>query len=339
MTGTRPGESRVTVAPARWRDQPVVVRAPASSANLGPGFDALALALARHDVTVARVTSGGLDIQVTGEGSDSAGLGEAHLVVQAMRATFGRLGGQPPGIALRSRNTIPHGRGLGSSAAAIVTGVLAARGLVRGGAELLPDGEVLTLAADLEGHPDNVAACLAGSLTIAWTSGPAAGVGNTAATPSAAHLVRLPVLEQIHPVLCVPAEGLATATARGALPATVPHQDAAANSARSALLVAALTRDPTVLLDATVDFLHQEYRAGVLPHAADLLGRLRAAGVPAVLSGAGPSVLAFTVAGAGPGPDLVDSIAAETGTVWRISPLDVDRYGATLQTALPGERP
>ena len=325
--------------PARWRDQPVVVRAPASSANLGPGFDALALALALHDVTVARVTSGGLDIQVTGESSDTAGLGEAHLVVRAMRATFGRLGGQPPGLALRSRNAIPHSRGLGSSAAAIVTGVLAARGLVRGGAELLPDGEVLTLAAALEGHPDNVAACLAGSLTIAWTSGPAAGAGNTAATPSAAHLVRLPVLRQISPVLCVPAEGLATATARGALPATVPHQDAAANSARSALLVAALTQDPAVLLDATVDFLHQEHRAGVLPHATDLLGRLRAAGVPAVLSGAGPAVLALTVAGRAPGPDLVDSIAAETGTVWRISPLDVDRYGATLQTALPGERP
>jgi homoserine kinase len=323
--------------PGRWLDQPVVVRAPASSANLGPGFDSLALALALHDVTVAQVTSSGLDVEVTGEGSGTAGLGEAHLVVRAMRAAFGRLGGQPPGLALRSRNEIPHGRGLGSSAAAIVTGVLAARGLVRGGAGLLSDGEVLTLAADLEGHPDNVAACLAGSLTIAWT-GPAAGRGNPAATPSAAHLVRLPVLEQIHPVLCVPAEGVLTATARGALPATVPHQDAAANSARSALLVAALTQDPAVLLDATVDFLHQEYRAGVLPHAADLLGRLRAAGVPAVLSGAGPSVLAFTVAGVDPGPDLVDSIAAETGTVWRISPLDVDRYGATLQTALPGER-
>jgi homoserine kinase len=326
-------------ASARWLDRPVVVRAPASSANLGPGFDSLALALALHDVTVARVTSGGLDIEVSGEGGDTAGQREAHLVVRAMRATFDQLGGQPPGIALRGSNAIPHGRGLGSSAAAIVTGVLAARGLVRGGAELLPGHEVLTLAAGLEGHPDNVAACLAGGLTIAWTSGPAAGEGHTAATPSVAHLVRLTVLEQIRPVLCVPDQVLATATARGALPPTVPHQDAAANSARSALLVAALTQTPAVLLDATVDYLHQRYRAEVLPQAADLLGRLRAAGVAAVLSGAGPSVLAFTVAGADPGPDLVDSIAAETGTVWRISPLDVDLHGATLQTALPGERP
>lgn len=332
-------ESLLGGASTHWLGQPVVVRAPASSANLGPGFDSLGLALALHDVAVAQVTSGGLDIEVSGEGSDTAGLGEAHLVVRAMRAAFDRLGGQPPGITLRSRNAIPHGRGLGSSAAAIVTGVLAARGLVRGGADLLPDGDVLTLAAALEGHPDNVAACLAGSLTIAWTSGPADGERNTAATPSAAHLVRLTVLEQIRPVLCVPDQVLATATARGALPSTVPLQDAAANIARSALLVAALTQTPAVLLDATVDYLHQRYRAAVLPQTADLLGRLRAAGVPAVLSGAGPSVLAFTVAGADPGPDLVDSIAAEMGTVWRISPLDVDLHGATLQTALPGERP
>lgn len=139
-------------------------------------------------------------------------------------------------------------------------------------------------------------------------------------------------------MLCVPAEGLATATARGALPAAVPHRDAAANAARSALLVAALTRDPSVLFDATEDYLHQRYRAGVMPHTADLLGRLRAAGVAATVSGAGPSVLALTVAGRNPGPDLVDSIAAETGIGWRISPLDIDRQGATLQTAVPAER-
>jgi homoserine kinase len=323
---------------ARWPQQPVVVRAPASSANLGPGFDSLGLALARYDVVVARVTSGGLDIEVSGEGSHTAADGEAHIVVRAMRAAFDRLGGQPPGLALRSLNTIPHGRGLGSSAAAIVTGLLAARALAPDGAQRLPDGALLTLAAGLEGHPDNVAACLAGGLTIAWTSGPAAGLAQHAATPAAAHLVRLPVLEEISPVLCVPDEVLPTATARGVLPATVPHRDAAANSARAALLVTALTRRPAVLFDATEDYLHQAYRAGAAPHTAELLGRLRAAGVAAVISGAGPAVLAFTVTGLGPGLDLVGSIAAETGTTWRISPLDVDRQGATLQTALPGER-
>jgi homoserine kinase len=323
----------------QFADGPVRVTVPATSANLGPGFDSLGLALGLRDELVGEVTASGLEVEVRGAGADDVARDEANLVIRAMRAAFEAMDVTPPGLRVCCDNAIPHGRGLGSSAAAIVTGVLAARGLVRGGPERLPDHEVLTLAAGLEGHPDNVAACLAGSLTIAWTSGPAAGEGNTAATPSAVHMVRLTVLEQIRPVLCVPGQVLATATARGALPPTVPHQDAAANSARSALLVAALTQTPAVLLDATVDYLHQGYRAEVLPQAADLLGRLRAEGVAAVLSGAGPAVLAFTVAGTGPGPDLVDSIAAETGTVWRISPLDVDLHGATLQTALPGERP
>ncbi len=337
---------------AGWPAAPVVVRAPASSANLGPGFDALGLALSLHDVAVVRVTSGGLDIEVSGEGRDTAAAGENHLVVRAMRAAFDRLGRQPAGLSLRSLNAIPHSRGLGSSAAAIVTGILAARALVPDGPGLLPDRAVLELATDLEGHPDNVAACLHGSLTIAWTpdpAGPAGGAPRTAldgvvagpghdAGPAGPRMIRLPVLGEIRPVLCVPAAGLATATARGALPAAVPHRDAAANAARSALLVAALTRDPSVLYDATQDYLHQRYRAGVMPPTADLLGRLRAAGVAATVSGAGPAVLALTVAGRSPGPDLVDSIAAETGIGWRISPLDIDRQGATLQTAVPAER-
>lgn len=327
---------------SRWPAAPVIVRAPASSANLGPGFDALGLALSLHDVAVVRATGGGLDIEVSGEGRETMTAGEKHLVVRAMRAAFDQLGGQPPGLALRSLNAIPHSRGLGSSAAAIVTGILAARALAPYGAALLPDQAVLALATALEGHPDNVAACLHGSLTIAWTTGPAGpgggSGGSDGAEPAVPRMIRLPVLAEISPVLCVPAEGLATATARGALPAAVPHRDAAANAARSALLVAALTRDPSVLFDATEDYLHQRYRAGVMPHTADLLGRLRAAGVAATVSGAGPSVLALTVAGRNPGPDLVDSIAAETGIGWRISPLDIDRQGATLQTAVPAER-
>jgi homoserine kinase len=380
------------VSGSRWRDKPVVVRAPASSANLGPGFDALGLALSLHDVAVARVTGGGLDIEVSGEGSETAAAGEAHLVVRAMRAAFDVLGGQPPGLSLRSLNAIPHGRGLGSSAAAIVTGILTARGLARDGAVLLPDDAVLALAASLEGHPDNVAACLHGGLTISWTAlspgpgyrpapvpagpgyrpapdpvGPGYGPdlepagpgyrpapdpagspaldpgrrgdGSAPAAPPGPRVVRLPVLEEIRPVVFVAEESLATQTARGALPAAVPHRDAAANAARSALLVAALIRVPEVLFDATQDFLHQPYRASVMPRTADLLARLRAAGVAAVVSGAGPSVLAFTVTGERGGPDLVDSIAAETGIGWRISPLAIDRQGATLQTAVPGERP
>jgi homoserine kinase len=323
-----------------------VVRAPASSANLGPGFDALGLALSLHDVAVARVTSGGLDIEVSGEGSGTAAAGEAHLVVRAMRAAFDALGGQPPGLGLRSLNAIPHGRGLGSSAAAIVAGILAARGLARDGTELLPDDAVLALATSLEGHPDNVAACLHGGLTISWVpepEAPAMGTTGNGAGPAPApprpRVVHLPVLEEIRPVVFVAEESMATQTSRGALPAAVPHRDAVANAARAALLVAALTRVPEVLFDATQDYLHQPYRAQVMPRTADLLSRLRAAGVAAVVSGAGPSVLAFTVAAGPARPDLVDSIVAETGIGWRISLLAIDRQGATLQTAVPGERP
>ncbi|MGH7733623.1 MAG: homoserine kinase, partial [Gemmatimonadales bacterium] len=282
----------------------------------------------------------------SGEGRVTADAWEANLVVRAMRAAFDVLGGQPPGLGLRSLNTIPHGRGLGSSAAAIVTGILAARGLAPDGAELLTHDAVLALATSLEGHPDNVAACLHGGLTISWVPEPetpaldAAGNGaGPAAAPPGPRVVRLPVLEEIRPVVFVAEESLATQTARGALPAAVPHRDAAANSARAALLVAALTRVPEVLFDASLDYLDEPYRARVMPRTADLLGRLRAAGVAAVVSGAGPSVLAFTVAGRPSGPDLVDSIAAETGIGWRISSLAIDRQGATLQTAAPGERP
>jgi homoserine kinase len=322
----------VSTAP-RWVDRPVVVRAPATSANLGPGFDALGLALALYDEVEARVTGGGLAIEVLGEGAETAGAGEGHLVVRAMRAAFGVLGGQPPGIGLRCINAIPHGRGLGSSAAAIVAGVLAARGLVSEGATRLSDEAVFRLAVDLEGHPDNVAACLAGGLTIAWTDQRGPG------SPAVPKLAKLAVRDGISPVVCVPQDVLSTETARRVLPETVPHADAAANAGRSALLIAGLTGAPEVLFDATEDFLHQRYRAAVMPATADLLHRLRAAGLAAVVSGAGPALLVLAGPGRNSAPDLVDSIARETGIAWRISPLDVDRQGATLQTAVPGVRP
>lgn len=304
-----------------------MVRAPATSANLGPGFDAFGLALTLHDSVEARVTSGGLAIEVSGEGAGTAGAAERHLVVRAMRAAFGALGGQPPGLALQCRNAIPHGRGLGSSAAAICSGLLAARALVRDGEARLPDPELFRLAAELEGHPDNVAACLAGGFTITWAS-----------RPGEHRLVALPVADGLAPVVCVPAEPVSTRQARRALPATVPHADAAANGGRAGLLVAALTREPGLLLDATEDFLHQRYRAPVMPGTADLVSRLRAAGVAAVVSGAGPSVLALTTAGRQDGPGLVGSISRETGTQWEVILLDINRYGATVQPAWPDAR-
>ncbi len=336
-----------------WSRLPVRVCAPATSANLGPGFDALGLALGLHDEVEARITGDGLAVAVTGEGESTAAAGEQHLVVRAMRSAFAAMDGQPPGIALRCVNAVPHGRGLGSSAAAICSGILAARALASGGDARLPSEAVFRLAVAMEGHPDNVAACLAGGLTIAWTprptpvAGPAgtgqAGTGQAggdqdgprqAGTGGAAQarLLRVPVPPSLRAVVCVPPVPLATEEARRVLPPTVPHADAAANAGRSALLVAALTGAPEVLFDATEDFLHQPYRAAVMPATATLVRRLREAGIAAVVSGAGPSVLALTFAGSRPGVGAVDSIAGETGIAWRVIPLDIDRQGAHVQS-------
>jgi homoserine kinase len=243
--------------------------------------------------------------------------GEGHLVVQAMRAGFDATGGQPPGIGLRCVNAIPHGYGLGSSAAAIVAGLLAARALAPGG-RAMTDAEVLHLATRLEGHPDNVAACLTGGLTIAWTSA------------SGARTARLEPVPGLETVVFIPERSLSTAQTRLLLPAAVPHADAAANSARAALLIAGLTVDPALLLAGTEDLLHQPYRTPAMPATADLIGRLRAAGVPAVVSGAGPSVLALTVTGAHPDPSACAAIAEQTGVTWQIIPLRVDLTGATV---------
>src|SRR5882724_6874042 len=148
-----PGPIR-TRSQMAWTTDVVRVRVPATSANLGPGFDALGLALSLYDEVEAWVCESGLSIEISGDGADLAGAGEDHLVVQAMRAAFAVTGGQPPGLGLRCVNRIPHGRGLGSSAAAIVAGILAARALA--GANTSADA-ALPLASDLEGHPDNVA--------------------------------------------------------------------------------------------------------------------------------------------------------------------------------------
>src|SRR6516164_2845438 len=135
-----------------WTEDVVRVRVPATSANLGPGFDALGLALTLYDEVDAWVRESGLSIEISGEGADLAGADEAHLVVRAMRAAFAVTGGQPPGIGLRCVNRIPHGRGLGSSAAAIVAGILAARALAGVGADRLPPAVVFGLATEIEGH-------------------------------------------------------------------------------------------------------------------------------------------------------------------------------------------
>ncbi len=307
-----------------WPGLPVTVVVPATSANLGPGFDSLGLALSLYDTVEARVAESGVDVQVTGVGESQSWRPDLHLVIRAMRAGFAATGGQPPGIAIKCRNEVPQGFGLGSSAAAIVSGLLAARALAAAReaaadpADVLPDIDVLRLACEIEGHPDNVAACQAGGLTIVFDT--AAGLGVVRLTPQAG----------LAPVLCVPAVPVATHVARRALPDQVPHADAAANSARTALLVVALTSRPDLLLPATEDFLHQRYRAASMPRTAALVDALRGAGIPAVVSGAGPSVLALTADDQAADAAEVAQIAARTDASWRVLPLRVDVEGARL---------
>lgn len=293
---------------------PARVRVPATSANLGPGFDCLGLALAHHDDVSARVTEGGFAVTVAGEGAGELPTDAEHLVVRAMLSTFDALGGRPTGLAVDCVNRIPQARGMGSSSAAIVAGVLLARALADDGADRLDPAAVLRIAADLEGHPDNVAPCLLGGFTIAWNE--AAG----------ARAVRLGTDPGVHPTVFVPQERGLTATARAALPSAVPHADAAFNAGRAALLVHALTADPTLLHAATEDRLHQGYRAAGMPGTTSLVAALRSVGVAAVVSGAGPTVLALTAV-----PDDF-----HPGTEWRAMKLSVDATGALVEGSTVG---
>ncbi len=290
----------------------VRVRVPATSANLGPGFDALGLALGLHDEVGAQVKSEGLKIKVHGAGAADVPRDESHLVTRAMHRTFGVLDAEPPGLELDCANRIPHSRGLGSSAAAIVAGVLLARALTVDGTERLPDSEVLSLASELEGHPDNVAACLLGGVTIAWVHG-------------SARAVRRDPDPAVVPVVLIPPFTASTEMARGLLPATVPHADAAFAAGRAALLVAALTGTPQALFDATEDRLHQSYRAPAMPESARLVDELRAGGHPAVISGAGPTVLVLARGNAEAETALAH---APEGWIGRV--LAVDSTGAGL---------
>jgi homoserine kinase len=291
-------------------DAPVRVTVPATSANLGPGFDSLGLALELRDELEARVTDSGLGIDVVGEGAGDVTRDETHLVVRAMRAAFDVLGGQPGGLLLSCRNRIPHARGLGSSSAAIVGGIVLARALVEGGADSFTDASVFQLAAELEGHPDNVAPALHGGLTVAGVSG------------RTFYATRVFVDPGIRALAFVPPTALSTEVARGLLPEVVSHQHAAANAGRAALLVAALAGQPDLLLTATADQLHQSYRRPAMPDSLDLVDRLRADGHAAVVSGAGPTVLVLTTGD----PDLT----AYAPGGWDLRPLAVAPDGVLL---------
>lgn len=300
----------------------VRVRVPATSANLGPAFDCAGLALACHDtLEFSLLEAGSLEIVVHGEGAGALSCDEDHLVARAFRAACAELGWEAPGLRIVAENGIPQGRGMGSSAAAVVAGLLGAWALCPD-VDAIDGDAVLRLADAMEGHPDNVAACLLGGATLSW------------ATDAGARADRLEVADELLAVVLVPDTVLPTHVARTLLPEAVPHGDAAFNAGRSALLVHALTREPALLLEATEDRLHQRQRAAAMPGSLALVDRLRAAGHAAVVSGAGPSVLVLTrrhpddPAGDPAAAVRVREVTALVPDGWRVLPLAVDTRGA-----------
>ena len=295
----------------------LLVKVPATTANLGPGFDTLGLALSQYDeIEVEVLDHPGVEVVVNGVGAGEVPTDESHLVVRSIAHALAHFGYALPGIRLIAHNTIPHGRGMGSSGAAISAGIMAAKGLLEGSVEL-SGSDVLLLATELEGHPDNVAPCLFGGLTIAWT------------TDDGPQYKKLIVHRGVSPLVFVPETEMSTALARSLQPESVPHADAVFNVSRSALLVAALVQSPELLLAATEDKLHQSYRAAAMPETDRLIGLLRAAGFPAVVSGAGPSIL---VLANDPAQRLAaaELVAANAETPWQALMLAVDFKGATV---------
>jgi homoserine kinase len=295
----------------------VVVKVPATTANLGPGFDTLGLALAHYDhLQVAVQETPGVFVEVHGVGAGEVPTDESNLVVRAIAHTFAAYDIPLPGLKLVADNKIPHGRGMGSSGAAIVSGIMAAKGLLEGIVDIDSDA-LLVLATQMEGHPDNVAPALFGGLTIAWMQ------------PDGPRHKKLMVHRGVSPLVFVPEHAMSTALARSLQPESVPHSDAVFNLSRSALLIAALIQSPELLLVATEDKLHQSYRAAAMPETNRMITLLRDNGFAAVVSGAGPSIL---VLASDPGQRLVaaDLIAANSDTPWQSLMLAVDFKGATV---------
>lgn len=258
----------------------VTVRVPATSANLGAGFDCMGLALGIYDdVTLLATTSTSTEVTVEGEGAGRVSTDENNLVVKAIRLGLEMAGAPQVGIKLHCVNRVPHGRGMGSSAAAAVAGLVLAREMIDA-PELLDNDTILTLATELEGHPDNAAPALLGGATVAWTD-------------EKPHALRYQVSPELKVSVAVPEEHLSTAKARAALPENIPHADAVFNVSRAALGVLALQSRPDLLFAATDDRLHQPYRSKVMPKTWTLVEALREQQIPAAISGAGPSVIIF----------------------------------------------
>jgi len=257
------------------------VKIPATTANLGPGFDSLGMALKLYNYVEMGEIPEGLEIDIEGEGADVIARDETNVVYEAAKTVFAKAGRTPKGLAIRLINNIPVARGLGSSAAALVGGVMAANCLL---GEPLDADTLLQIAVEMEGHPDNVApAFLGGVVVSAFMDGKV--VCRKIATP-----------EGLLGVVAIPHFHVSTAEARGVLPASIPMSDAVYNLSRSSLLVTAFANNDFNLLASVMhDRLHQPYRTGLIPGLQTVFEAAREAGALGVaLSGSGPTVIAFT---------------------------------------------
>ncbi|MEH0059004.1 MULTISPECIES: homoserine kinase [Auritidibacter] len=302
----------------------VRVSVPATSANLGPGFDAAGLAVQLFDEVEIISTEAGYCVEITGYGQDYLPTDSRHLIISTIRELLASIGWTVPGLKVRAINRIPHSRGLGSSAAAHVAAVLGAQGLLPRHAQRTHD-ELLQWAAELEGHPDNVAPALFGGLTLSWS------------THAQFHTARFEPAPELTPVVAIPDKPVATATARELLPEAVPHAEAAANAASAALLAPAITTDPSLLYVATRDYLHQEYRFAAMPHTLNVVRVMRAHGFAAVVSGAGPTVMVLTAC-----PEearrayaALEETVAPQRRHWDLHILAVNLEGAKLEIVRP----
>ena len=297
------------------------VRVPATTANMGPGFDSFGMAFRYYDEVSVRPITGTTRVIVEGVGAETVPTDDDNLVVQALRAGLDAVGAPQAGFEMRCINRIPHGGGMGSSASAAVAGLMLARGLISE-PEALSDDRIFSLATDFEGHPDNVAPAVFGGATVSWMNEENSEVGTLRLSPPAG----------IEPVVFIPDFELSTATARAALPETIAHVDARFNVARAAALAALLSGQAqasggadlhALLMEATRDRLHQEQRRGAMEPSLALVDWLRGAGYAAVVSGAGPTVMSLEPVGADIRRD-----AARSG--WRVLPLGVAASGVQI---------
>ncbi|MGO3151556.1 MAG: homoserine kinase [Galactobacter sp.] len=310
----------------------VSVHVPATSANLGPGYDTLGLALGYGDDLTTRIVAGtGLaTVRITGQGSDCLPTDGTHLAARTIRLAWDAWGvdHSQVDLELTAVNRIPHGRGQGSSSAVIVAAVATAAATLPQELVLRPGrDDVFELAARLEGHPDNVAPTVYGGLTIAWEQ----------SDEHRRFRVALPTPHSgVVPIVAVPDVILSTEVARGLLPAEVPHADAAANAAAAALMVHALTHEPALLPSAARDRLHEGYRAPAMPHTARLIEQARSEGFAATVSGAGPTALILVEASQREEAlTLLGRLTEHSDVTWTVSAPGIDTSGVTVEVHRP----